>query len=100
MTSLFLIVALVLGGLGVYVTYRDPKWGTPILVGVAIITVLYIVWDHDPSGTSTDVQPTSPAVPGQPSPSTQGGLPEHGSPMPSASSSQTAIPTASLFSGK
>jgi hypothetical protein len=105
MTTLFLIVALVLGGLGVYITRRDPKWGTPLLVGAAIVTVLYLIWDHDESRASTGVTPTSPAVSGQISPSAQSGIPVTGSAPPPAgpnnpSPSPTTIPTVSLFPGK
>ena len=105
MTTLFLIVAITLGGLGVYLTYRDPKLGTPLLVGAAIVTVLYLVWDHDQSRTSTDVPPASSAVPGQAFPSAQNGIPLTVSPMPTAetptpSPSPTAIPTVSLYQGK
>lgn len=105
MTTLYLIVALVLGGLGVYITRRDPKWGTPLLVGAAIVTVLYLVWDHDQSRTSTDVPPASAVAPGQVSPPAQGGILLTGSPTPTvetptAPPSPTVIPTGSLFQGK
>lgn len=71
--SLFLIVALALGGVGVYIAYRDPKLGAAILVGLAIVTALYLIWQNDPSLTQTVVPPTSSSVPVQaPSPSVAG----------------------------
>jgi hypothetical protein len=47
--TLALIVALALGGLGVYVAYQNPKLGAALLVGLGIVTVLYLVMEKDPS---------------------------------------------------
>lgn len=55
--SLLLVVALALGGVGVYIAYRDPKLGAAILVGLGVITVLYLIWRNDPSLSQT-VSPT------------------------------------------
>jgi hypothetical protein len=66
--SLFAIVALSLAGVGVYIAYNNPKLGAAILVGVAIITLLWLI------GNPSEVQsqpgpgassPTSPAEPAQ-----------------------------------
>ncbi|MGW2749118.1 hypothetical protein [Streptomyces sp. NPDC001450] len=100
MTTLFLIVALTLAGVGVYITKRDPKWGTPILVGVGILTALYILWDHDQSRSQT-VVPPAPSVTSSSVPSpglTQvepGGQIHDGAPSSSAtpSWSPTAVPS-------
>ncbi|WP_146232377.1 hypothetical protein [Streptomyces sp. NWU49] len=54
-----LIVALALAGVGVYAAYRDPKLGTALLVGFAIITVLYVIWEKDPTVFETDSPPSS-----------------------------------------
>ncbi|MDX3516117.1 hypothetical protein PV755_45730 [Streptomyces caniscabiei] len=59
--TLLLIVALMLGGIGVYIAYRNPKLGAAILVGLGIVTVLYIIWEKDPTVFQTDVPP-SPVV--------------------------------------
>lgn len=60
--TLPLIVALVLGGLGVYVAYKNPKLGAALLVGLAIITVLYLIWEKDPTVFETG-NPSSATVP-------------------------------------
>lgn len=54
-----LIVALALEGVGVFIAYRDPKLGASILVGLAIITVLYLIWEKDPTVFETDNPPSS-----------------------------------------
>lgn len=61
MTTLYLIVALTLAGVGVYIARRHPLWATPIMVGAAILTVLYIVWDHDQSQPHS-VVPSAPST--------------------------------------
>ncbi|MFM9625051.1 hypothetical protein ACKI14_44925 [Streptomyces turgidiscabies] len=65
--ALALIVALVLGGLGVYVAYQNPKLGAALLVGLGIVTVLYIIWDKDPTVFETG-NPSSSTVPAATSP--------------------------------
>lgn len=86
--SLLLIFALVLAGVGVYMSYRDPKLGAAILVGLAIITVLYLIWEKDPPVFETDrPSPSAPtyvllADPG----GISGHVPTGSSPMPSPSS--------------
>lgn len=82
MTTLFIIVALALAGVGVYITRCDPKWGTPILVGIAIITVLYLLWDHDPSRSQTVDPPTSSTTPAHTDPGGQNATPIVGSSPP------------------
>ncbi|MDQ0753999.1 hypothetical protein QF034_008230 [Streptomyces africanus] len=49
MTTLPFIVALILGGAGVYAAYRNPNLGAALLVGVAILTGLYVVLEKDPT---------------------------------------------------
>lgn len=61
--TLPLIVALTLGGVGVYVAYRNPKLGVALMVGLAIITTLYIIWEKDPSVFQTGDIPASSTVP-------------------------------------
>ncbi|MEU6688478.1 hypothetical protein [Streptomyces sp. NPDC046832] len=60
--TLPLIVALVLGGLGVYVAYKNPKLGAALLVGLGVITVLYLIWEKDPTVFQTG-NPSSSTVP-------------------------------------
>jgi hypothetical protein len=55
--TLPLIVALALGGVGTYIAYRDPKMGGALLVGLGVVTVLYIVWEKDPSVFQPGVGP-------------------------------------------
>lgn len=89
MTTLFLIVALSLAGVGVYITRRDPKWGTPILVGIAIVTVLYLIWDHDQSRTQTNDPPATVT------PTGQAGVPASGPQQPGTGDSDSPLsPTA------
>ncbi len=66
--TLPLIVALALAGVGVYIAYRNPRMGAAILVGLGIVTVLYLVWDKDPSVFQTGVPPVSSTAPTQPLP--------------------------------
>lgn len=80
--TLALIVALVLGGVGVYMAYRDPKLGSAILVGLAIVGTLYVVWEKDPSVFETDVPPASPSLPVQVPPGSEGQAPAAGSFQP------------------
>ncbi|MET7980821.1 hypothetical protein ABZW44_49370 [Streptomyces mirabilis] len=47
--TLLLIVALGFGAVGVYIAYKNPKLGAAILVGLGIITVLYLIWGKDPT---------------------------------------------------
>jgi uncharacterized membrane protein YfcA len=68
---LALIVALALGSVGAFIAYRDPKLGAAILVGLAIITVLYLIWEKDPTVFETDTPPSS-TVPTQVVPSGPG----------------------------
>lgn len=55
--TLLLIVALALAGAGVYIAYRNPRLGAAILVGLGILTALYLVWEKDPSVFQTSVPP-------------------------------------------
>ncbi|MFB6931259.1 hypothetical protein [Streptomyces chartreusis] len=69
MTTLALIVVLALGGVGMYVAYRNPQLGAAILVGIAIVTALYLVLEKDstafpksePPPPSTSTNPEEPA---------------------------------------
>ncbi|MFJ4805990.1 hypothetical protein [Streptomyces murinus] len=72
--TLFVVVALTLAGLGVYCAYKDPKLGAALLVGIAILTVLWLVVERD--------TPTSSPTP------------ESSSSSPRAVSSQEAVPSA------
>ncbi|NKQ28986.1 hypothetical protein [Streptomyces galbus] len=80
--SLLLVVAFALGGLGVYLAYRDPKLGGAILVGLGIVTLLYLIWQNDPSLSQTGVPPTSSTLPAQATPPGTA----HGGAAPSAAS--------------
>ncbi|GGN45853.1 hypothetical protein [Streptomyces fuscichromogenes] len=75
--TLVLVVALALAGGGVYIAYRNPRMGAAILVGLGILTALYLVCEKDPSVLQTSVPPvpapaaTPPAgQPRMPAPST------------------------------
>jgi hypothetical protein len=87
--TLPLIVALALGGAGVYIAYRNPKLGAAILVGLAVIGTLYLVWEKDPSVFQTDMPPVSPTLPVQASPVGENHAPTEGlsSPIPPSGSS-------------
>ncbi|MEU7553101.1 hypothetical protein AB0B01_12260 [Streptomyces sp. NPDC044571] len=68
--TLAVIVVLALGGFATWVAYHDEKKGAAILVGVAVIGLLYVVLG--PELTADDVQvPTThqspagtPSMPG------------------------------------
>ncbi|WP_331718292.1 hypothetical protein [Streptomyces sp. NBC_00134] len=72
---LMLIVALALGGAGVYANYKDQKLGASLLVGLTVVTVFFLLMDKDPSAAAPwTVPPATPATmptapPAQPSPS-------------------------------
>lgn len=69
--SLLFIVTFVLAGVGVYIAYRDPKLGAAILVGLGIVTVLFLIWEKDPSlldELETPPASTVPAGPGRADP--------------------------------
>ncbi|GAB2966106.1 hypothetical protein GCM10027075_77360 [Streptomyces heilongjiangensis] len=91
--TLPLIVALVLGGLGVYVAYRNPKLGGALLVGLGIITVLYIIWEKDPTVFQTGNPPssTAPAEPSTPASTPAPAPPASGSPTPGSTTSPPPI---------
>ncbi|MGW0630490.1 hypothetical protein [Streptomyces sp. NPDC002758] len=59
------IVALALGAAGVYIAYRIPQLGAAILVGLGIVTVLFLVWEKDPSVFETGVPPVTSTAPAQ-----------------------------------
>ncbi|MFD7283483.1 hypothetical protein ACFV80_42475 [Streptomyces sp. NPDC059862] len=80
--TLPLIVALALGAAGVYIAYRNPQLGAAILVGLGIVTVLYVVWEKDPSVFQTGVPPASATVPAQAPPASETGAPSSGVPLP------------------
>ncbi|MGW1903058.1 hypothetical protein ACWCQB_38115 [Streptomyces hirsutus] len=93
--TLVLIVVLALGGLGVYVAYQNPKLGGALLVGLAVVTALYLILEKDPSVFETD-SPVPSMVPAQVPP---GDLHEEGSPAPeslapSAPSGSSSSPAA------
>ncbi|MGW6927527.1 hypothetical protein ACWGA9_40770 [Streptomyces sp. NPDC054950] len=85
--TLALIVALVLGGLGVYVAYQNPKLGGALLVGLGIITVLYIIWEKDPTVFETG-NPSSSTVPAVTSPASWPAAPA----QPSGSAASPSAP--------
>jgi hypothetical protein len=62
--TLALVVALSLGGLGVYIAYQNPKLGAALLVGLAVVTTLYLVLEKDPSVFETDSPVPSAPVQG------------------------------------
>jgi hypothetical protein len=53
--TLLLVVTLTVAGIGVHLAYRNPRLGAAILVGLGTATVLYVVWQIDPSLTPTTV---------------------------------------------
>ncbi|WP_151775792.1 hypothetical protein [Streptomyces abyssomicinicus] len=69
--TLPLIVALALGGVGVFIAYRNPQLGTALLVGLGVITVLYLVWEKDPSVFQPGVVP-APSATWSPAPESHG----------------------------
>ncbi|MFJ9662874.1 hypothetical protein ACIRPR_33605 [Streptomyces griseoflavus] len=92
MTTLPLIVVLALSGVGVYAAYRNPKLGAALLVGIGILTGLYIVLEKDPGMFPTDGPPSSTApvqVPNE-------GLPVQQVPMPSVPETVPPAGTPSL----
>jgi hypothetical protein len=71
-----LIVALALGGVGAYIAYRNPQMGAALLVGLGVITVLYVVWEKDPSVFQPGVAPAPSTYSPAPEPhATNAGLP-------------------------
>ncbi|WP_329332683.1 hypothetical protein OG252_51950 [Streptomyces sp. NBC_01352] len=92
--TLPLIVALALGGVGVYIAYRNPRLGAAILVGLGIVTVLYLIWDKDPSVFQTTVPSTVSTAPTQSPPADQTGAPSSAAPSttPPASSPVVSPP--------
>lgn len=81
MTTLPFLVALILGGAGVYVAYRNPNLGAALLVGVAILTGLYVVLEKDPNVFPADAPP-SPVAPAR---VPDEGLPAQQAPPPATS---------------
>lgn len=79
--TLLLIVALALAGVGVYVAYRNPRLGAAILVGLGILTALYLLWDKDPSVFPHNVPPASPAVAPPAPTTTPTGIPADTTPL-------------------
>lgn len=62
--TLFVVVALALAGVGVYCAYKDPKLGAALLVGIAILTVLWLVVERDtPSSFPSATEPVPPRAP-------------------------------------
>lgn len=75
--TLFAIVVLALAGVGVYLAYKNPQLGGALLVGIAIVTVLWLIGEDpfvDPtqpgSGTSFPTSSVSEPVP-SPTPSSE-----------------------------
>ncbi|MFD5588831.1 hypothetical protein ACFWII_34125 [Streptomyces sp. NPDC127063] len=73
--TLTLIVVLTLGGLGVYIAYRNPQLGAALLVGLAVITTLYVILEKDPSAFKTDSPPSSTPTQVSSGPSSSGQTP-------------------------
>ncbi|GHE14152.1 hypothetical protein GCM10010339_83750 [Streptomyces alanosinicus] len=86
--TLPLIVALALAGVSVYISYRNPRLGAAILVGLGILTALYMVLEKDPSVFQVGVPPTPSTAPAQVFPGNQTETPASG-----ASPSTSATPT-------
>ena len=61
--SLFAIVALALAGLGVYCAYKNPKLGAAILVGIAVLTVVYLIGEEESTSIPTSTPTSSGSVP-------------------------------------
>lgn len=92
--TLTLIVVLTLGGLGVYIAYRNPKLGAALLVGLAVITTLYVILEKDPSAFKTDSP--APSAPTQVSsgPSSWGHTPSPPATAPPSVNIGSSIPPA------
>jgi hypothetical protein len=63
---LTLLVFLALGGVAVYVAYRNQALGAALLVGVGVVTLLYLVAANPPEprpATPPSPALTAPAVP-------------------------------------
>jgi hypothetical protein len=68
--TLPLIVAFALGGVAVYISYRNPQMGAALLVGLGVVTVLHLIWEKDPSVFQPSVAP-APASTSSPAPAPQ-----------------------------
>ncbi|MEU6495741.1 hypothetical protein [Streptomyces sp. NPDC046984] len=73
--TLLLIVALALAGVGVYLAYQNPKLGAAMVVGLGILTALYLIWSKDPTVFPTSVPPTYSTSPAQTPPAGQASAP-------------------------
>nr|PPQ62005.1 hypothetical protein C5F59_39155 [Streptomyces sp. QL37] len=101
---LVLIVALALGGSAVYAAYRNERFGSALLVGLAVVTAFFFLMEKGPSALSQTVAPSTllpsvaPAQSGLPSVApAQSGLPsvapaQPGS--PSVAPAQSGSPSA------
>jgi hypothetical protein len=59
------IVLLFIAGWAVYNAYKNEKLGAALLVGVAVLGVLYLLLDHDESAEVAPKPTSSTAVPTQ-----------------------------------
>lgn len=67
--TLTVIVVLALGGLASYAAYKDEKKGAAILVGVAVVGLLYLILGPVPSGDVQQIPSMPPsAAPSSPAP--------------------------------
>lgn len=59
------IVLLALGGVAVYAAYKNPQLGAAIMVGIGVVTVLYLLLYGSGHSTTTPFQaPTAPPTAG------------------------------------
>lgn len=90
--TLLLIVALAIGSAVAYIAYKNPRAGVAIGLGIAAVTLLYLIWEKDPSVLQTEPPgpvPTSttplPVAPAPPAPGPDGTV----APSPTESSAST-----------
>ncbi|MFD7681026.1 hypothetical protein [Streptomyces sp. NPDC060187] len=81
--TITVIVVLLVGGLASYAVYKNEKAGAALLVGVAVIGVLYLLLGPVPGTTEQGPKPVpAPTAPGTVSPSPEA---SHAATPPAAS---------------
>ncbi|GAA1500362.1 hypothetical protein [Streptomyces bangladeshensis] len=71
--TLTAIVVLLVGGIATYAAYKDEKEGAALLVGVAVIGLLYLLLGPVPGSTVLDQQTSpGPTVRASPAPASTG----------------------------